>query len=338
MTFGQARVPRSGHVGSSKKGWRDGAGLVRYPGMIRLGVDFGGTKIEAAAIGPDGGFVSRVRLPNPGTYEAALETVARVVAEAETAAGGQVAPGVGIGMPGSISPVTGRVRNANSVWINERPLAEDLERVLARPVRLRNDANCFVQSEARDGAAAGAGLAFGAILGTGCGGGIAIKGDERPGLNGLAGEWGHTPLPWQTRAEATAGDGGGLACWCGRRNCLETWISGTGFVADYRRTGGGAGNGADIVRLARSGDRIAVGALDGYIDRLGRSLAVLCDVMDPDVIVLGGGMSNVDELYEALPDVVAGHVFSDSFRTPILRARHGDSSGVRGAAWLWPLE
>jgi len=338
VTLGQARAPRRELSEGHKKEWRDGAGLVRYPVMIRLGVDFGGTKIEAAAVGPDGDFVSRVRLPNPGTYEAALETVARVVAEAEAMAGGKVARGVGIGMPGSISPVTGRVRNANSVWINDRPLAEDLERVLARPVRLRNDANCFVQSEARDGAAAGAGLAFGAILGTGCGGGIAIKGEERPGLNGLAGEWGHTPLPWQTRAEATAGDGGGLACWCGRRNCLETWISGTGFVADYRRNGGGAGNGADIVRLARSGDRIAVGTLRGYIDRLGRSLAVLCDVMDPDVIVLGGGMSNVDELYGALPDGVAGHVFSDSFKTPILRARHGDSSGVRGAAWLWPLE
>jgi fructokinase len=305
--------------------------------MIRTGVDFGGTKIEAATVAEDGSILSRVRRPNPGVYDGALATVAQVIAEAEAAAG-FVAPRIGIGIPGSLSPVTGRVRNANSVWINDRPLGVDLERQLGRPVRLRNDANCFIQSEARDGAAAGSALAFGAILGTGCGGGLAIGGAEWQGPNGLAGEWGHTPLPWQTAAEAGAGDGDGLACWCGRRNCLETWISGSGFVADHQRSGGFGGTGADIVQSARAGDPIAGQTLDRYIDRLGRCLAVLCDSLDPDVIVLGGGMSNVDELYLALPSAVARHVFSDSFITPILPARHGDSSGVRGAAWLWPLE
>jgi fructokinase len=305
--------------------------------MIRMGVDFGGTKIEAATVAADGSILSRVRRPNPGTYEGALATVAQVVAEAEAAVG-FVAPRVGVGIPGSLSPVTGRVRNANSVWINDRPLGLDLESRLGRPVRLRNDANCFIQSETRDGAAAGSALAFGAILGTGCGGGLAMGGSEWHGLNGLAGEWGHTPLPWQTPAEASAGDGGGLACWCGRRNCLETWISGSGFVADHQRSGGAARTGAEIVALARAGDRLANQTLEQYADRLGRCLAVLCDSLDPDVIVLGGGMSNVDELYDALPAVVARHVFSDSFITPILPARHGDSSGVRGAAWLWPLE
>jgi fructokinase len=165
-----------------------------------------------------------------------------------------------------------------------------------------------------------------------------MRGSEWHGLNVLDGEWGHTPLPWQTPAEASAGDGGGLACWCGRRNCLETWISGSGFVADHQRSGGAARTGAEIVALARAGDRLANQTLEQYADRLGRCLAVLCDSLDPDVIVLGGGMSNVDELYNALPAVVARHVFSDSFITPILPARHGDSSGVRGAAWLWPLE
>lgn len=301
--------------------------------MIRIGVDFGGTKIEAAALDETGRFVARVRRPNPGQYEAALETVREVVEAAEREAGAQ-APRIGMGIPGSISPKTGLIRNGNSTWINGKPFGQDLERVLGRPVRLRNDANCFIMSEAADGAAAGAEVAFGAILGTGCGGGVAINGREREGLNAIAGEWGHTPLPWPTDEEHDA-----HRCWCGRSNCLETWIAGSAFVEDFRRaTGRRDMDGRAIVQAARAGDPGATAALDRYIDRLGRALAVICDIVDPDVIVLGGGMSNTDEIYERVPDAIGRHVFSDVFETPVRKATHGDSSGVRGAAWLWPLD
>ena len=299
--------------------------------MIRIGVDIGGTKIEAAALAADGAFVARVRKPNPGDYDAFLAVVKDVVAEAETQAGVRGAS-VGIGMPGSISTRTGLMRNANSVWMNGRPMREDLARTLGRPVRMENDANCFALSEATDGAAAGARVVFGAILGTGCGGGVVVDGRTIEGRNGVAGEWGHAPLPWPTKDELQT-----HRCWCGRADCLETWISGSAFVEDCERATGLKRDGAAIAAAARAGEAAAEGALDRYIDRLGRALASLCNLLDPDVIVLGGGMSNIDELYERVPSVVAHYIFSDSFETPIRKAMHGDSSGVRGAAWLWPL-
>lgn len=296
--------------------------------MIRIGVDFGGTKIEAAALDSGGAIIARLRRPNPGAYGPALTVVAELVAAVEAEAGARAAR-VGVGMPGSISPRTGLIRNANSVWLNGERFGEDLEAALSRPVRLANDANCLALSEAADGAGAGAGVVFAAILGTGCGGGLVVDGRLVEGRNGVAGEWGHTPLPWATIEEHP-----GPACWCGRRGCLETWISGPALAADQ-----GAGLSApEIVEAARAGEPGAQAALARYVDRLGRALAGVVDLIDPDVIVLGGGMSNVAELYERLPGAIGPHVFADGFDTPIRQAVHGDSSGVRGAAWLWPLE
>jgi fructokinase len=300
--------------------------------MIRIGVDFGGTKIEAAALGRDGGVIARMRRPNPGDYDAALVAVRDLVAATVAEAGGGE-HSVGVGLPGSLSPKTGMVRNANSVWMNGRPFREDLARALGQPVRVENDANCFALSEAVDGAAVGARVVFGAILGTGCGGGVVVDGRTIEGRNGIAGEWGHSPLPWSSKAEHQAHQ-----CWCGRTDCLETWTSGSAFVEDYQRATGLIRDGATIVAAARDGEAAAKGALDRYVGRLGRALAALCNLLDPDVIVLGGGMSNVDELYDHLPPVVAHYIFSDVFETPIRKAVHGDSSGVRGAAWLWPAE
>jgi fructokinase len=292
--------------------------------MIRIGVDFGGTKIEAAALDAAGRFVARVRAPSPADYDLGLEAVRALVAEAERQAGARVER-VGVGGPGSASPATGLIRNANSTQLNGRPFAQDLERVLRRRVRYANDANCLALSEAADGAAAGAEVVFAAILGTGCGGGVAVRGRPFEGCNGIAGEWGHAPLPWATDDEQP-----GPLCWCGRRNCLELWISGSGLAR-------AAGRPAEaVVAAARAGEPAAKAALAACRDRLARGLAVICDVLDPEVIVLGGGLSNVDELYAGLTERIAGLVFSDVFATPIRRARHGDSSGVRGAAWLWP--
>ena len=288
--------------------------------MIRIGVDFGGTKIEAAALDAGGRFLARVRIPTPPAYEDRLEATREVVAEAERQAGAK-APRIGVGGPGSPSPATGLMRNSNSTVLNDRPFPADLERVLGRPVRYANDANCLALSEAADGAAAGAGVVFAVIIGTGCGGGIAIDGRPVQGRNLIAGEWGHTPLPWPRPDELP-----GPSCWCGRRNCLELWLSGTGFAR-------AAGRPAE--EAAAAGD---LPALDHYTDRLGRGLAVIVDLLDPDVIVLGGGMSNLERLYTHLPAAIAPHVFSDVFDTPVRKALHGDSSGVRGAAWLWPLE
>jgi fructokinase len=293
--------------------------------MIRIGVDFGGTKIEAAALDAEGRILARRRAPNPGAYDPALSVVANLVAAVEADAG--EAARVGVGAPGSISPRTGRVRNANSIWLNGRPFQQDLEQALKRPVKVANDANCFALSEAVDGAGAGARSLFGAILGTGCGGGLVVDGRVVEGRNGVAGEWGHTPLPWQTQDDRPP-----RRCWCGRQNCLELYISGTGLAADLAD----AADAFDVVRRARAAEPGAAAALTRYIARLGRALAVIVDLFDPDAIVLGGGMSNVEELYERLPAAVARHVFSDVFETPILPALHGDSSGVRGAAWLWP--
>lgn len=300
--------------------------------MIRIGVDFGGTKIEAAALDAAGAIRARVRAPNPGDYDAALRVVGELVGQAEAEAGGKVAR-IGMGMPGSISPRDGTIRNANSTWLNGRRFGEDLHQALGREVRLENDANCMALSEAADGAAAGAHTVFAAIIGTGCGGGLVVGGQILDGANGIAGEWGHTPLPWPTAEEYP-----GHACWCGRRACLETYISGSGFVRDYEAATGRKLKGVEIETAARDGEAEAKAALDRYVDRLGRALAVVSDIFDPDVIVLAGGMSNTAALYDRLPQVVSRHVFSDVYRTPIVKAAHGDSSGVRGAAWLWPIE
>jgi fructokinase len=299
--------------------------------MMRIGVDFGGTKIEAAALGASGAVVARERAPNPGSYDAAIRTVAELVRAVEGAAGGRGT--VGVGIPGSISPKTGMVRNANSVYLNGRDFGADLERALGRPVRLANDANCMALSEAVDGAGAGAkGVVFGAIIGTGCGGGVVVDGKLVEGANGVAGEWGHMPLPWPTAQDKAP------PCWCGRQGCLETYISGTGFEDDYQRLTGRKRHAPQIVQDARTGERWAAQALDRYVERLGRALAVIADIIDPEVIVLGGGMSNVAELYDRVPAAVAKHVFSDVWSSRIVQAVHGDSSGVRGAAWLWPLD
>jgi fructokinase len=299
--------------------------------MIRIGVDFGGTKIEAAAVDQSGRVAARVRRDNPRAYDEALSVVAALIAEVEAIAGG--CDRVGVAAPGSISPRTGDLRNANSTWLNGRPFREDLERRLGRPVRLANDANCLALSESVDGAGSHARVVFAAILGTGCGGGVAIGRRILEGRNGVAGEWGHAPLPWPLGAETPGPD-----CWCGLSGCLETYVSGSGFERDFRAASGHRLGAPDIVAAARKGELQACAALDRYVDRLGRGLAMIVNVLDPDMIVLGGGMCNVEELYDRLPQAIEPYIFSDVFETPVVKAVHGDSSGVRGAAWLWPLE
>jgi fructokinase len=295
---------------------------------IRIGIDFGGTKIEAAALDASGAFLARLRTPNPGSYDAAIAEVRDLIARVEGDIG---MPGtIGIGTPGSISPRTGLMRNANSVYLNGRAFREDLEAALSRPVRMANDANCLALSEAVDGAAAGRRSAFAVIIGTGCGGGLVVDGRIVEGANGIAGEWGHIPLPWPTGAEHP-----GPACWCGQHGCLESWVSGTGFRRDHQARTGAALDGPAIVAAARAGDAAAKASLDAYVDRLGRALALIANLVDPDSFVLGGGMSNVTEIYHALPAVVRRHTFSDGWSADIVPARWGDSSGVRGAARLW---
>jgi fructokinase len=298
--------------------------------LIQVGVDFGGTKIEAAALAPDGCFLARVRAPNPGSYDAAIATVADLIAQAEQQAGARGT--IGVGSPGSVSPRTGVMRNANSTWLNGRRFREDLEAGLGRPVRLANDANCLALSEAVDGAAAGLSVVFAVIIGTGCGGGLVVDGRLVEGANGVAGEWGHIPLPWPRPDESP-----GPACWCGRHGCLETWISGTGLRRDHaERTGQDLG-GEAIIAAARSGEAGAAISFERYLDRLARGLAVICDIADPDAFVFGGGLSNVQELYERLPALIEPHIFSDGWRARLAPAQWGDSSGVRGAARLWTL-
>lgn len=296
---------------------------------MRIGIDFGGTKIEAAVIGDDGAFLARRREPNPGAYEPAIQTVARLIAavEAETGAGGPV----GVAAPGSLSPTRGVMRNANSTWLNGRPFPQDLEQALGRPVRLANDANCLALSEAVDGAAAGKSVVFAVIVGTGCGGGVVVNGALVEGAHGVAGEWGHTSLPWPSAEEAP-----GPACWCGLHGCLETWVSGSGLQRDHLARTGRPLTAEEIVALARAGDDAARMSLDLCIDRLGRALAMVVNLIDPDAFVLGGGLSNVHELYDGLPPIVQRYAFTDAWSGVIAPARWGDSSGVRGAARLWP--
>lgn len=294
--------------------------------MIRIGVDFGGTKIEAAALDAEGRIQVRARVASPGSYEASLEAVRDLVAEAERQAG-VTGASVGVGIPGSPSPADGLIRNANTTHLNGKPLQADLERILSRPIRLANDANCFALSEACDGAGAGFEVVFGVIIGTGCGAGITVGGRVLAGGNGIAGEWGHTPLPWPHPEELP-----GPGCFCGRLNCLENWISGPGFARDH-----GSGEAASaIARSAEAGEPRAAASLARYKDRLARGLAMVSDILDPDVIVLGGGMSNVMSLYDGLTEAIGAYAFSDRYVTPVRKALHGDSSGVRGAAWLWP--
>src|SRR5688572_23071627 len=298
---------------------------------VRIGVDFGGTKIEVAALDMHGEFRARLRAPTPGSYDAAVRAVQELVGAVEAQIGAQGT--IGVGAPGSVSPRSGLMRNANSNWLNGRPFREDLAAALGRPVRVANDANCLALSEIIDGAAVGSRVCFAAILGTGCGGGLVVDGKLLEGAHGVTGEWGHTPLPWPTSAELDS-----QPCWCGKRGCLELWISGSGFARDYARLRGEnvtVVTAEEIVALARSGDTDAQRAMQRYIDRLARGLGVISTIVDPDTIVLGGGMSNVTELYGALPQAVPPYVFSDTWHARILPARWGDSSGVRGAARLW---
>lgn len=292
----------------------------------RIGVDLGGTKIEIIALGTDGREAHRRRVPTPSGYPATLDAIAGLVDEAEAQLGARAS--VGIGIPGVISPATGMVKNANSIALNGHTFDRDIGEALGREVRVDNDANCFALSEATDGAGAGLGVVFGVILGTGCGGGIVVNGAVHRGLNRIAGEWGHTPLPWPDSTELAT-----RPCWCGRRLCLETFVAGPSLARDYQP---GARDASTLPALAAAGDAQAQAALARHADRLARGLAVVADILDPDAIVLGGGLSNMDHLYEELPRLMQGYVFSDTVRTPILRNRHGDSSGVRGAAWLWP--
>jgi fructokinase len=293
---------------------------------MRIGVDLGGTKIEVIALGDGGGERFRERVPTPREdYDGTLDAVAGLVAGAEAATGETGT--VGVGLPGALSPATGLLKNANSTWLIGRPLDRDLADRLGREVRLENDANCFALSEATDGAAAGARVVFGVIVGTGTGAGVVVDGRVLTGPNAIAGEWGHNPLP-----EPRDDERPGPACYCGKRGCVETWLSGPGFERDF----GGGIRSPEIVALVADGDAAATAALDRYLDRMARSLAVVINILDPDVIVLGGGMSNLDVLYEQVPARWGAYVFSDRVDTKLVRNVHGDSSGVRGAAWLWP--
>jgi fructokinase len=296
---------------------------------MRIGVDLGGTKIEAIALeGPRELLRRRVAAPR-GDYDATIRAVCDLVAAFETELG---QPGtVGLGIPGAISAATGLVKNANSTWLIGRPLDRDLERGLGRPVRVTNDANCFALSEAIDGAGSGAQIVFGVILGTGTGGGIVVNRRVLEGRNRIAGEWGHNPLPWQQDGERP-----GPACYCGQTGCVETFLSGPGLAASYRALAGPPIEAKDVVKLADAGDATALRVMELYEGRLARALASIINVLDPDVIVLGGGLSNISRLYDRVPTLWGPFVFSDSSDTPLVAARHGDSSGVRGAAWLWP--
>jgi fructokinase len=298
--------------------------------MFRIGVDLGGTKIEAIALADEGSIPVRRRIATPRhDYQGTLVAIAGLVREIEAQIGTRAS--VGIGMPGALSPATGLVKNANSTWLNGQPLAQDLSALLERPLRFANDANCFALSEASDGAAAGAACVFGVIIGTGTGGGVVVNGQVLTGVNAIGGEWGHNPLPAPLADELP-----GPACYCGRCGCIETFLSGPGLARDHQAATGLALEPAEIASRADGGDREADATLERYEDRMARALASIINVIDPDVIVLGGGMSNVGRLYDRVPARWARYVFSDRVDTRLVPPMHGDSSGVRGAAWLWP--
>jgi fructokinase len=302
---------------------------------LLVGIDLGGTKIEGVVMGRDGTERPRQRVATPrDDYDATVAAITAMVesllADAASAGHATGAATIGVATPGSLSPRTGRIQNANSTWLNGRTLGPDLSAALGRPVRLANDANCFALSEARDGAAANAGCVIGIILGTGCGAGIVIDGRILDGPRGIGGEWGHNPLPW-----AAADELPGPLCWCGRRGCMETWVAGPALAAAYLGGGGNSSDSEEIVRRAAAGEDLARTALARHADRLARGLAAIVNMIDPDVIVLGGGLSRLAHLYADLPALMAPHIFSDDTRVDIRPPRWGDASGARGAAWLW---
>lgn len=298
---------------------------------MRIGIDLGGTKIELVALDDDGSVLYRERAATPaGDYAATLDRIAELVARCEAATGRHGS--VGVGTPGSLSPATGRIRNANSTCLNGQPLDRDLAARLDREVRIANDANCFAVSEATDGAGASARCVFGVILGTGVGGGIVVDGRLLTGANGVAGEWGHIPLPLPGPDDLPLPD-----CYCGRRGCIETYLSGPGMTADHARRTGIALDAREIAAEAEAGGQCSEATLARYEHRLARALAGIINVLDPDVIVLGGGLSWLERLYRNVPRLWGEWIFSDVTRTQLVPARHGDASGVRGAAWLWPL-
>lgn len=297
---------------------------------MRIGVDVGGTKIESIALAHTGDVLARTRVPTPQQdYDATLAAIASLVRDIEHTVGGYGS--VGVGIPGTISSATGLVKNANSTWLIGRALGADLSRLLGRPVRLANDANCFALSEAVDGAGAGARTVFGVIAGTGTGGGLVVNGEVVVGANAIAGEWGHNPMPWPR-----PGEWPGPSCYCGRTGCIETFLAGPGLAADFERATRQRIAAPEIVARADGGDLAAVLCLERHEDRFARALASVINIFDPDVIVLGGGLSNLERLYTAVPARWPAFVFSDVIATRLVRAAHGDSSGVRGAAWLWP--
>ena len=297
--------------------------------MIKIGVDLGGTKIEAVALSADGRELDRRRVPAPrGNYDDTVRAVVHLVLAVEQQLG--TTGSVGVGIPGVISPATGLVKNANSTWLIGRAFDSDLGRELGRTVRLANDANCFALSEATDGAAAGAAVVFGVIVGTGTGGGLVVNGRVVVGANAIAGEWGHNPLPAPEDDERP-----GPPCYCGRWGCIETFLSGPGLARDYAAHGGELLTAADIAARAAAGEPRAIACLERYERRFARAIASIVNVLDPDVIVLGGGLSNIDRLYHHVPGLWGEHIFSDQVATRLVKARHGDASGVRGAAFLW---
>lgn len=295
----------------------------------RTGIDLGGTKIEIVVLAQDGAslFEKRVATPAP-SYDDTVCLLADLVAEAENAIQGRTS--IGIGTPGSLSPTTGLLRNSNSVWMNDKPLAVDIQKAMARKVRFANDANCFALSEAIDGAGQGASSVFGVIIGTGCGGGVVVDGQIVNGANGIGGEWGHNPLPWPDDSEYPA-----PPCWCGRSGCQEVWLSGSGLRRDHHAVTGHQLTGEEIRSRADAGDEACRATLSRHAHRLARGLAGVCNLLDPEIIVLGGGLSNMPHLYQELPKRMQPYVFSDHVSTRIVPPKHGDASGVRGAAWLW---
>ena len=295
-----------------------------------IGIDLGGTKIEGVLMSSaDGVILKRLRLETPkNDYDGIIQRIGDIIQRLEPAAN---TASVGICTPGSVSPASGLIKNSNSVCLNGKPLHDNLEKTLGRPLRLANDANCLAVSEATDGAAAGMNSVFAVIIGTGAGGGIAIDGRVHNGHNAMAGEWGHLPLPWMTADEFP-----GPPCFCGKRGCCELYISGTGLERDYASGGGDpAHNAADIEQRAANGCALAESAVHRYENRLARGLAMVANLLDPEAIVLGGGMSKMLRLYQSLPTLMRGYISGGDFKTPVLQAKHGDSSGVRGAAWLW---
>ena len=298
---------------------------------MRIGIDLGGTKTEGIALSNTGEELARLRVPTAKDYRSSIETIATLVDDLEQQTGQRGT--VGIGIPGAISPVTGLVKNANTVSLNGEPLGRDLAARLGREVRVMNDANCFALSEATDGAGAGEDVVFGVILGTGVGGGIVVDGRCLIGPNLIAGEWGHNPLPWITADEFP-----GPGCYCGKRGCIESYLSGPGFERDHLTHSGEIRTSREIVAAAHAGEPAASDSLKRYHDRLARALASVMNLLDPSIIVLGGGMSNIAGLPDAAAELLPRYVFSDSVATRVVRHVHGDSSGVRGAAWLWPLD